>query len=219
MGQDNESDYLTVLSNISYIVIFVPLIIGVIFWKRLSFVQRMIFGIVVLTFLNDSLTIILNRQEIHNLWVYHLYVPLYFWMIALLYRESPMKSTIKKWLLPYACIFTVFSVVNSIWIQPVSGFNSNAISIGMLSYILLALIYFQFLLKQQFYTRLENDPLFWMSVGLLLFNAGALVLFIVSNYFNSSDRKVVASIWSLNVILNIILIMFYSLSLWVRPRK
>ena len=89
----------------------------------------------------------------------------------------------------------------------------------MLSYILLALIYFQFLLKQQFYTRLENDPLFWMSVGLLLFNAGALVLFIVSNYFNSSDRKVVASIWSLNVILNIILIMFYSLSLWVRPRK
>ena len=212
-------DNLELLSNVSYLSLVIPFVVGAIRWRHLNVIQRIIFAIVVLTVFNDSLTIVLNRNEQNNLWVYHFYEPLYFLLVALLYRKTVEFGSMRKAVDILTIVFLIFSVINSIFFQPLDQFNANAIRIGMIVFIVLVLVYFQSLLKAQSYTELERKPVFWMSVGLLLYNSGALTIFILGDYFLESDRELVTSFWSLNVIFNIVLIGFYSIALWVTPQE
>lgn len=211
-------DLLELLSDFSYIILALPLLRGLFAWKKLVESQRIIYLLVIITFINDSLTIHLNRQSQNNLWVYHFFVPLYFCVLVYLYRKSLNSLPVKSVL--YWCIglFLVFSTTNSLFIQPLDSFNTNAITTSMVFYIILTIIYFYQLLAESLYTELERNPVFWLSAGVLLYNSGALILFILANYFLEEQRQLVMSFWSLNIIFNILLIGFYTVALWVRPQ-
>lgn len=85
----------------------------------------------------------------------------------------------------------------------------------------LASLYFWKLLHELRVERPWQDPFFWVSVGLVLFALGDLLIMLFSNYLlaHYSHQLQVLVIVVLRPCFLIILYSCYSLALWMRPPK
>lgn len=204
--------------RISYLLIYFPMLIGMIKLKRLSFLQKRILSLVILTFLSDSLTFLLRINGWPNLWVFHFFVPLLVLSVMRVYNltVSFFKSYISQL---FVVVFIVFSLVNSLCFQSTKMFNSNAIVFASLIFIGMAIIYFYQLISKAREEHLEKEPMVWFNTGILLHYSGITMLFLFVNYVFEQSTQMVMYSWVLNMIFTAILIAFYTISLWVNHRR
>lgn len=206
------------LSEINTWYVFVPMLVGLIRFKKLDQQQKLILAIAVLVVLNDHLIIQLKEASLQNVWVLHLYVPILFIMIIRLYTTDNSLFISSKALKLFAIVFVGFSVLNSFLIQSVEIWPSNMILAASIFYIALSVIYFGDLLRKPNLKPLDNSPLFWFNCGLLLYNASAFLLFLfVTNILSGTDTVLNIG-FSLNAIFNLVHLTSYSIALWVKPQ-
>lgn len=170
------------------------------------------------TLINDLVTLYLNKLRINNLGAYHVYVPIIFLLITETFKRSisPVLST--RYLNIYRGLFILFVIVNTLAFQNWNTFNSNAITLAGLSYMVFSLMYFHKLLKSPTYQALEKTPMFWFSTGILLYNSGSLILFFLVNNIRDENRDVIYASWMLNVIFSILYYVSYTIAIWVKPK-
>ncbi len=212
-------DVLSFLSNFSYLLLIIPLAIGMVKRKKLRKEQRLVLVLVAITLVSDSITFYLKVREINNLWVYHFFVPIYFLVLVEIYKQELSVLFSGKVFDIFRGLWIAFVIVNSIWFQPLNTFNSNAITTSSLVYIILSLAYFYRLLKKPLNYRLETTPMFWLNTGVLLYYSGTLVMFILINNFLDEDRPAIINFWALNVFFSILFTGFYIVSLLSNPKE
>jgi len=204
-----------------YLVICIPLLIGVIKVHRLNYEQKLVLVIVLIALVNELLATYLRMRGVNNLWVYHLFVPCTFLVILRIYKKV-FEQVISRWVFNATSIsFLLFAAFNSLFIQPLDVFNSNTITVSSVLYILLSITYFHQLLRNTAHLALERTPMFWLNTGVLIYYSGTLLLYVLVNYVAGlgETAKVSISLWALNIVFNIILNIFYALALWVSPQK
>ncbi|OEK00276.1 hypothetical protein BFP97_01550 [Roseivirga sp. 4D4] len=197
------------------------MLIGVIKFQRLNYLQRLVFIIVLIALVNEALATYLRMRGVNNLWVYHLFVPCTFLVVLRIYKRVFEEVITRRVFNAISIGFLLFAVLNSLFIQPLDVFNSNTITVSSVLYILLSITYFHQLLRGTALLALERTPMFWLNTGVLIYYSGTLLLYVMVNYVAGlgETAKVSISLWALNILFNIILNVFYALALWVSPQK
>jgi len=116
-------------------------------------------------------------------------------------------------------IFTIFVVINTIFFQNLYTFNSNATTVSSILVIFFALCYFYSLLKEMKYSALESNPMFWINSGFLIYFSSNLILFFINNTLFERSTEASYIVWGLHAVVNIILILFYTIAIWVKPKE
>jgi len=162
----------------------VALLSAVIFWRSLRntglrWFLPFLFFIVAAEFAGRYMARELRQP---NAWLYNFVVPLeyiFFSFIYLLYYKSKTNQGIAK------LFITVFSVYTLIYfiINGVARFNTDFLLYGSFSMIVLSVLFFLEYYRQLHEQPVWAQPVFWVAVGILLFNAGEFCYNLLSKFF------------------------------------
>lgn len=156
----------------------------------------------------------LNAHKQNNLWLLHLYTPLEFACIVWFYGTELKGFVEKKWFFLTGIGFAVLSVLNSAFLQDTDTFNTYARSLEGILVILLCLAWCYRTLSEMKIRRLEQDPVFWVNTGFLLYFSGNVLLFAFSNYIIDINRALNLYIWAFHALFSILLYFFVTIGLW-----
>jgi len=149
----------------------------------------------------------------------HLFTLLQFGLVLWLY-EGFLKEVRRAYLLRILWLsFLTFVVLNATWVDGISQMNPHARAVQCITLLVVIISYFLHLLRKMEVDRLERDPLFWVSSGLLIYFSGSFFVFLVSNYLLGKDNEMLLAIFSIVSILNILANLSYAIALWVRPKQ
>ncbi len=156
----------------------------------------------------------LNAQRQNNLWLLHLYTPLEFVCIIWFYSKvlhGFLKGAVFVW---FGLGFVVLSALNSAFLQDIGSFNTYARSLQGILVIMLCLSWCYRTLFEMKIKRLEQDPVFWVNTGFLLYFSGNVLLFAFSNYIVNINRTLNLYIWAFHALFSILLYFFITIGLW-----
>lgn len=207
------------LSLISSIAVILPLCIALWKYRRLQPVQQKLLYLLVTIFVVEAVANILWLQKENNHPVYHFYSIIEFGLILYLYKDALKRLFSARFFIVLWIVFAVFAIVNMSFFQSLSTFNSNVTTLLGFLVIFLSLSYFYALLKQETYSPLERKPLFWINAGFLIYFSSNLLLFFINNSMFTEADEMSHLVWGLHAIVNIILIIFFTIAVWVNPNQ
>lgn len=128
-------------------------------------------------------------------------------------RPRQLMSVIAGAYVAYALFRGIF-LFKLIGLHPGLQVGANLVLLGLVG------VYFQNLLQELRAQPLRHDPLFWVSVGVLVFALGDLLIGLFSNYvLTHYSAAFFRNMWAGHNLLSIVLYLCYGLALWMRPRK
>lgn len=207
-----------ILRFVSSGFVLIPLLYILFRKERLSIVQRKLCALLVALLVVEVSSTILWFLKITNLPIYHVFTVIEFLLILNIYSAVLTKMITKNGIYALGVSFFLFSCFNVLFIQSIFVFNSVPIVIHSILVILITFISLYNILKDPQYTLLNNNSLFWISAGLLIYFSSSLVLFYIVNSLELTQLES-HTIWGLHAIINILLILFYMRALWVQQEK
>lgn len=206
------------VTYLSLFSIIIPVLVG--FYKKkyasLNQIQKLIFLLVIISFLGEAIGGILAKAKINNLAIFHLFTVLQFLALVLIMRKGLTPFLSKKVFRYISLGFVLFALLDAFWLNGINNFNNYSRPISSILVLCFALLFFYKTLKELQIRNLESVPLFWLSIGILIYHSGSLFIFLFTNYVKSSTAALY-TIWGIHAIFNIILNISYSIALWVKP--
>ncbi len=192
----------------------VPVAVALFRFRHLGTAMRIVAFYVFLGAFTQIFSSYLNRIHYRNLWLLHFYTPLEFICIVWFYG-TVFKGFIKKSVFWGATVgFTMLSALNTLFLQDIDMFNTYARSLEGILVILLCLVWCYRTLLEMKIQRLEQDPVFWVNTGFLLYFSGSVLLFAFSNYIVDINRALNLYIWAFHALFSLLLYFFITLGLW-----
>ena len=118
----------------------------------------------------------------NNLFIFHIFTPLEYIILALFFREIIANATVKRLLTYSIPLFIFVAILFTLFIQKLDQSNSGIITLESVIMIFLSLFFLREVLLLQQATVLHKFPLFWIIVGLLFYFTGNLVIEGMLNY-------------------------------------
>lgn len=141
----------------------------------------------------------------NNLFLFHICTPLEYVILALLYRSVIVNTAVKKMIMVSIPVFVVTSILFSAFLQLPSTNNSYAVIMESVLVVFLSLIFLREVLVLQQATVLHRLPMFWISVGILFFYTGNLIILGMLNYLVSHSLDVAKRIYRISYIFHYLL--------------
>lgn len=206
-------DFVTYLSICS--IVF-PLSLCIYNYANLSSLQKLIGLLVLVTILGELGSNWAAEYYKNNIPVFHLFTLIQFTLFTFI-----MEKGLHPWppKIIFKCLrisFIIFALLDAFWWNGINNFNNYARPLSSILLICFALTFFYKTLKELQIKNLESVPLFWLSIGVLIYYSGSLLIFLFTNYVKSSDAALY-TIWGIHAIFNIILNISYFIALWVKP--
>jgi hypothetical protein len=203
------------LSQISTYAAVVPLVISFFIFRRFNLIQKRLLLLVVVLFLTEIISTVLWSKNINNNPLFHIYTIIEFTILVKIYQSALANYFRPIFLNGLIAAFIIFAICNVIWLQSLFEFNSNVTIVSCLLCILLPIFYFYSLLKDAVLSRLDLNPMFWISFGLLIYFSTNLITFYLNQDLMLEDRY---TIWGIHSVVNTVLVIFYIVALWVKPK-
>lgn len=151
----------------------------------------------------------------NNVIVFNIYTLVqYEFFLWLFYRH--FKTAQYRILTKSVALFTGFSfIINSIFFQDIlTTFQSYSLLVGGFFLIITIILFFTELLNSDVILMVKNLLIFWVAVGILLFQLGLIPVFIATKYINYTNGNTYGYIL---LILNFITSLCYSLGfIWTK---
>ncbi len=207
-----------IASYASIYSVLIPAIFAIILIKRLDKVQRLIAILVLITFIGEFGNYALTFFEIRNLPAFHLFTVLQFGAIVLIQSKGIQRFFSQKQLIGVIVFFVLFAIVDAAILNGIYSFNSYSRPLASFIVLFFALCYFYITISELTIKRLENEPLFWLNLGVFIYFSGSLFIFLFSNYYKSSNQALF-TLWGIHAIFNIFLNISYTIALWIRTAR
>lgn len=163
--------------NIAAFSVLIPLLAGLIKFKRGSQLSFILFGYVIVSALVDAGGLITARNGINNNWMSHVFVPLEYLFFSSIYAIAVRSELWKKVIYASFWLFLGFCVLNVFLWEPLDQFNAKARVLESALLIAMVLLYFYRRLKQKEDPNFLKEPLFLFSAAILLYFSGTVVIF------------------------------------------
>jgi len=202
-----------IIASATYFIAF-PVAVALFKYRHLGPTMRTMAFYVLLGGIIQVSSSYLNALKHNNLWLLHLYTPLEFACIIWFYSHV-LQGFVKSTVFVYLGLgFAVLSAFNSVFLQDIETFNTYARSLQGILVIMLCLIWCYRTLLEMKIKRLEQDPVFWVNTGFLLYFSGNVLLFAFSNYIVNINRTLNLYIWAFHALFSILLYFFITIGLW-----
>ena len=140
--------------------------------KVLTLEQRIIGLLIIVTLPFELYAGYLQSFNSNNLFVYHILIPIQYCFYAYLYYRYIAFKIIKKLILASIGLVITAAVVLALTIQPLTNYNSYVIILTNFLLCAWVLSYYRQIFVQLTIVNLKQEPLFWISTGLLFFALG-----------------------------------------------
>ncbi|MBL7826372.1 MAG: hypothetical protein JNJ57_07060 [Saprospiraceae bacterium] len=206
---------------IKYSMLFtmLPLAIAAVRFFRHTPATRIVAGLIVVACAIQWLASVMTARKMNNLKLLHLYTILEFAIITWYFSET-LKGVFKRrffWLVGIG--FAALSILNSLFLQDLQHFNTYARSLEGILVITYCLIWYFRTLSEMKVERLQDDPVFWINTGFLLYFSGGVLLFSVSNYILELNRSLNLYVWAFHGLFTTIMYTLIAIGLWKLPAK
>jgi len=161
---------------------------------------------------------VLYYQHLNNLFTFHLHTYIEFAAYSIILSRLIRSKVVKQIITALIPAFILFSLVNSLFLEDITGFNSIQRHIEATLIIGYCLVYVIELRQYNDFSLSEN-PYLIFAMALLLYFSGSLFLFIFSrSMFATGDDSDWVIHGYLNIFLNLIFAIVMGRSI-VFPRK
>jgi ABC-type bacteriocin/lantibiotic exporter with double-glycine peptidase domain len=134
-----------------------------------------------------------------------------------MYRLALRPSAVSRLLPAVVAVFALASLFS--YANPASLYEFNSVQRFAESLLIigLVLLYFYKVIRELVIVHLEREPLFWVSVGLLLYFSGNVFIFVSSNYVLQHSKSLSLRLWNIHELLYMVLYGLYAWALWMKP--
>lgn len=158
----------------------------------------------------------------NNMPLLHIYVPFGLMMLARFYAVLLKNFINTKIIWFMSLLFFVFSILNSLFLQNMFMFNSNALTIESIFITILALFTFTAFLNNIVKETIGQDikSLNWVNAGLFTYYSASLLIFYFSNTIAktfSVDLNLYT--WVLHSFFSVVMYTCFLISLWKRHKN
>lgn len=196
------------------IFIIVPVLVAIFRYRHLDAATKTMAVYVFLGGLTQVLASYQSSLGNNNLWLLHLYTPLEFFCIVWFYNIILKGSVKESSMMGLGLGFAILSALNSAFLQPTDTFNTYARSLEGILVIVFCLAWCYKTLSEMQIRHLEQDPVFWINTGFLIYFSGNVLLFAFSNYILNINRSLNLYIWAFHALFSILEYCFISVGLW-----
>lgn len=205
---------------VAYLILALAALVGGWRFRQLPTYLRYLVALVGLEVLTEIASYTLSIYHQPNLFINPVFAAGELWLLALIYDKTlryPRFSRVRPWL---AGAFVVYCALDSVLMPEVARFKP-ALQLLEIALILgMVALYFRKLLHELRITRLEREPMFWISVGLVINNLGKAQIYLFSNYLLTHySKQLNLNIWDIYSLLLVVLYSCYLVALWIRPQN
>ncbi|HLF35204.1 MAG TPA: hypothetical protein VI583_13260 [Cyclobacteriaceae bacterium] len=165
-----------------------------------------ILGLLVLTSgLSDLLSINFVRfnNEINNI-----YIIVQFFILGSIFYLCFHHVRIKRLLLLSIFLYLIFSVINIFFIEGFTNRNTNLRTVSGITFIIISVYYFNYLLQNQPVDNIVRYPMFWINSAVLIYFSGNIFLYAANNIM--SFEKIYLFYYLIHNMLNVIKNLLFS---------
>ncbi len=209
--------YIVVLIIVSSLFIFLPLSIGIFRYKYLQIGGKILFGYLVLSLLiNEILNWYTSIKSIQNHYILNSFIPLEFLLFSSIFWYALKTPIYKKILVVVVIITMIFTMGSHLSnLENFNRFSSLTNAIVYLSLMFIVILYFYEVLKELHIVKLSIHPMFWISVGVILYVSINFFLFIFGEFVMFNSSKEISKLWAIiNPTSTIIFRIFLAIGLW-----
>ena len=199
------------------------LIASIIFWRRIQhtilkwFIPFLAF-IVAVELTGRYIGKVLRQP---NVWLYNISIPIEYLFISFIFYSYYRKRANQYLAMWFLILFTVFVLFNITLIQGMNKFNTNTLVFGSFFMIIFSILYLVEMYRSEETTHFYKDPMFWISIGVMLFNAGEFAYNLLSHYLINRELDKAAKFFaSINNKLILVLYPCFAISfIWGRTTE
>jgi hypothetical protein len=189
----------------------IPVIVGTIRWKALSRELRVVLTLLAFYVPFLVVQILLSFHGIKNLWMGDVYELLQFGVLSTVFALWTREEKVRRAMKSSISIGTILWLIGKFSIEPLGGLSPYSAAVFSLILISMALYTLITLLRSEL-ELLFRRPQFWISAGVVIYLAGTLPLFILSNRLLSLPLEEYEKVWNINWGLGIVSNLVYAVA-------
>jgi hypothetical protein len=204
-------------ANTAVTILVISLILYLLKFRKLPIEIKVMGLFLTLNLLTEVISKSLFELGVNNLYLLHIYTFFEFLTWSLFYKYLlNSKSKIKNYYWPFVCFIAVLIILNSIFLEPVTGYNSNSKTLVQIIIIGYAIYYFFSNFGITDFSIPENQSVLWINFATMLYYSGSLfiVIFMKMLISNDSDTTSYNGFWLFNALLNVIFQLLILVSIW-----
>jgi hypothetical protein len=163
-------------------------------------------GLLVLTSgLSDVLSINIARfnNETNNI-----YTIIQFLILCSVFYLCFNNARVKRFLLLSLFLYLIFSIINILFIEGFANRNTNLRTVSGISFIIISVYYFSYLLQNQPVDNIIRYPMFWINSAVLIYFSGNIFLYAANNII--SFERIYLFYYLIHNMLNVIKNLLFS---------
>jgi len=209
----------------TFVVLFTALYAALIY-KRLTKDLRFFLWFVFLSGIIQLISLILWFSSTNNMPLLHFYVAVGFIFLALFYGDILQGFIKRKLILGIIILFSLFTIINSSFIQSIFTYNSYALTVECILIIILSISTYMFSLEDLVQEKRQGlwKSIKWINAGLLIYYTSSLIIFNFAHLFFSDQSFKIYSrdfnlqTWMLHSFFSTVMYICFFIGLWNRPK-
>lgn len=208
-------DYSNVLRNICGIAqfsIFLPLLIGIIGYRKLSKVFKwLILSLLILASIGIVGYVLSLRGE-NNILYLHLYVLVEGWLLGLVYYQLLNQKKYKIGLITFLATLTVISFITNGSSERIYQINNSDRIVASLLFLYCGAI--GFYIEQKDKSGKHHNRLFWLNASIFTYGLNTLTFTVILSVLLQSPNAPILEIWALYSLLMTVYYIMMTIAIW-----
>jgi hypothetical protein len=209
------------LNKFIWAIIFIPLVVGLFHYKKLTRSHRFLYWFIVV----GTLTELANKtlKEIfvmkNNMPLGHLYISISFIFLALFYLFELKSFINKKIIIAVIILYELFCLHNVIFFQSHLAFPSLPGAISSLLLVAFSVLLFAYIMREGEIQVLTDSSLIWINSAVLLYFAGNFFYYSLFNLMLNYSHEFLIRTFIFFSILNSIFYILIAIGLWKAAQR
>ncbi|GJM36380.1 MAG: hypothetical protein DHS20C18_53810 [Saprospiraceae bacterium] len=212
----SQTDLTYINLYISYLILAIQLGTIILFISRYESFSKSFYiftGFLAFSFIITSVSLFLWHNGENNLPLLHLYTLGEFLLLSWFYKEIiGLRNFSHLRFYIFIGLITVLLILNSIFVQPISQFNTYAKTLVQIVLIAYSIFYFYYLTNREDTESSEQKSLRLINSAMIVYYSGSLFIFMFSNYFIERTDNLI--FWVFNSLLNLIFNLLVLVAIW-----
>lgn len=182
---------------------------GCLIYKKLDKESRIIFYLVILASVPQTLTDIIGNSLLH--FIYNVYTAIEFFLIYIFIGNKMQRRIFRNISTVIAVAFILLSLFIFIFYGWNHGFLNEWVCAANICYLSWILLFILESLENEKKLLNVHDPLFWHLSALLIYTPCTMFVFALSSYINKSQNPFINKLWIIHGVFNTLLYLFFAI--------
>lgn len=210
-------EILLLFADTAQVVLGASVLMYVIRFRHLPVEFKVLGVFLVVDLLTELFAGWLHARHTNNLPLLHIYTLLEFVSLSLFYRAVfASRVRFQRYFWPFVGVVSGLVVANSIFLEPPTGFNSNAKTLVQITLMGYAVFYFFNAYGKTDFSKPRYLAQGLVNTAVLLYNAGSLFIFMFAKILqlNKVGLKAQQGFWMFNALLFLIFQLLVFIAIW-----